>query len=808
MRWYAILALGLLMATTSFVRAERDYFIRPVPFTQVSIRGGFWGPRLQTNRETTVWYDFRKCEETGRIDNFAVAGGLKQGGFRGIFFDDSDVFKVIEGASYCLASQADPKLDAYLDDVIAKISAAQEKDGYLYTARTINDPNYDFPGKQARWSQLSASHELYNVGHLYEAAVAHWQATGKRSLLDVAIKNADLVCSNFGRGEGQQIDVPGHEEIEMGLVKLYRATGEEKYLRQAKFFIDMRGRSDLRKTYGVYCQDHKPLVQQDEAVGHAVRAGYLYAGAADVAALTGDAEYALALDLIWENVVSKKMYLTGGVGASASGEAFGDNYALPNASAYNETCAAIAQALFNQRLFLLHGEAKYIDVLERILYNGFLSGVSLSGDQFFYPNPLACDGRTKFNHGALGRSPWFGVSCCPVNVVRFVPSIAGEIYAVRENDLYVNLFVDGEGKTSLPQSGEVELTQETSYPWDGRVTIRVAPERLGEWTMRVRIPGWARGKPIPSDLYRYTDEFPGEYSLQINGTPVAAPLDQGYAVLRRAWKPGDVVDLILPMPVRRVAAHAAVKADEGRLALERGPLVYCVEAVDHAGAVSDLYLPEDADVLAEHRPDLLGGVTVLRGEARRAVRGEDGIATSTAVPFTAIPYYAWAHREVGEMAVWLPTEETRVRLKPAPTIASASRASASHVWQNDTVEALHDQLEPASSIDHDIPRHTWWDHVGTREWVQYDFARPTTVSAVEVYWFDDTGRGRCRVPESWRLLYRSGDEWRPVENLDKYTVAKDRFNAAPFKPIETSSLRIEVQLQSDFSGGVLEWKVR
>jgi DUF1680 family protein len=803
-----ILAFGMAMSLgIQAVAAERDYPIRPVPFTAVKVEGEFWKPRIETNRDVTVWYDFHKCEETGRIDNFAVAGGLKQGGFRGIFFDDSDVFKVIEGASYCLAGRRDPKLEAYLDDLIAKIAAAQEDDGYLYTARTINDPNYDFPGKQARWSQLASSHELYNVGHLYEAAVAHWQATGKRSLLDVAIKNAELVCRRFGRGEGQQIDVPGHQEIEIGLVKLYRATGDAKYLQQAKFFIDMRGRSDLRKTYGLYAQDHRPVVQQDEAVGHAVRAGYLYAGMADVAALTGDETYIAAIDRIWENIVSKKMYLTGGVGASAAGEAFGANYELPNPSAYNETCAAIAQALFNHRMFLLHGDAKYIDVLERIVYNGFLSGVSLSGDQFFYPNPLACDGRTKFNHGALGRSPWFGVSCCPVNVVRFTPSIAGYVYAVRDDDLYVNLFVGGEGEVRLGD-GAVAVSQETNYPWEGRAALRVSPAAAREFTLRVRIPGWARGKPIPSDLYHYAEPAASSYTLKVNGEPVQARLENGCAALRRNWKPGDVVELNLPMPVRRVVAHPAVKADEGRVALERGPVVYCLEAVDNGGSVSDLFLPDDAELTATQQPDLLGGIAVIRGEAKRASRGEDGGVNVEKTTFTAVPYYAWAHRHVGEMAVWLPREESGVRLRPAPTIASQSRPSASHVWQNDTAEALNDQLEPANSLDHDIPRHTWWDHTGTREWVQYDFAQPATVSAVEVYWFDDTGRGRCRVPKSWRLLYRDGEAWKPTNTQDEYGVSKDRYNVVRFQPVKTAALRIEVQLQGEFSGGVLEWKVR
>ncbi len=444
-----VLAVCALSVTVCWGAATPDYPYQPVPLNQVVIREGFWLPRFETNRLVTVWADFRKSEETGRISNFARAGKLEEGPFRGIPFDDSDVFKIVEGAAYTLATHPDPKLDTYLDGLIAKMAAAQEPDGYLYTARTLGFTN-GMTGP-TRWSNLAHGHELYNVGHMYEAAVAHFAVTGKRALLDVARKNADLIDKTFGPAPDQLKGVPGHQEIEIGLCKLYRATGETRYLDLAKFFIDMRGRSDLRgKVFGPYCQDHIPVVQQTEAVGHAVRAGYLYTGMADVAALTGDRALIAAIDALWENVVSKKMHLTGGIGARRSGEAFGDNYELPNETAYLETCAAIANALWNQRMFLLHGDAKYIDVLERIIYNGFLSGISLSGDQFFYPNPLACDGRFRFNHGDLVRSPWFGCSCCPVNVVRFIPQIASFTYAQRDETVYVNLSSPAKPRSKHP----------------------------------------------------------------------------------------------------------------------------------------------------------------------------------------------------------------------------------------------------------------------------------------------------------------------------------------------------------------------
>jgi hypothetical protein len=807
-------ALVALVAPVAAGPPAVDYPFGPVPFTQVALGPGLWHSRLATNGDVTVWYDFKKCEETGRIDNFAKAGKLLKGEFRGIPFDDSDVFKVIEGASYTLAIQPDPKLEKYLDDLVAKIAAAQEPDGYLYSARTIDPKRHvDFFGPQ-RWTRLEQSHELYNVGHLYEAAVAHHQATGKRSLLEVALKNAELIERTFGPGPSQRKDPPGHQEIEIGLVKLYRATGEKKYLTLARFFLDQRGRAgagaDGRRLRGEYQQDHKPVAQQQEAVGHAVRACYMYSGMADVAALTGDAEYLRAIDAIWENVVSRKMYLTGGVGSRGGGEAFGDDYELPNREAYNETCAAIAHALWNERMFLLHGDGKYIDGLERILYNGFLAGVGLSGDRFFYPNPLAADGRTAFNHGSASRSPWFGVSCCPVNVVRFIPSVAGFAYATRGDAAYVNLFLPGKAKLRVG-GRQVQIEQATRYPWDGRVEMKVTVDSPGEFSLLVRIPGWAQNRPVPSDLYSYLDaeDWPPAAKLSVNGEPLAAiGHARGYVNLRRTWKTGDTVVLELPMPVRRVAAHEKVEADRGRVALERGPIVYCLEGVDHGGHVADLLLPDDAQLSAEHRPDLLGGVTVVSGTAKRGVFSDDGKLALKDERITAVPYFAWAHRGQGEMEVWIAREESAIRTRPKPTIANQSRPSASHCFVSDSVGAMNDDVEPKNSGDHGLPRFTWWDRRGTTEWVQLDFAGPATVSQVEVYWFDDTGRGACRVPASWKLLYRDGDEWKEVPEADGYGVEKDRYNVAKFKAVKTQGLRIEARLRENVSGGVLEWKVK
>lgn len=801
-----VLLLSTSRATAQEAVPPRDYPVQPVPFTDVRIEGGFWGPRFETNRAVTLEANFRKCEETNRIANFARAGGLEEGPFTGIFYDDSDVFKVMEGAAYLLAQQHDPKLDAYLDDLIAKVAAAQEEDGYLYTARTLGATNEGTgPG---RWSHLAHSHELYNVGHLYEAAVAHHLATGKRNLLDVAIKSADLVCTTFGPEPGQRVDVPGHEEIELGLVKLYRLTGDRRYLDQAKFFIDSRGNAATRQgLYGEYAQDQAPIVEQSEAVGHAVRGGYLYAGVADVAALTGDEGYLDAITRIWEDVVRRKLYLTGSVGQHGAGEGYAGPYKLSNLQAYNETCASIALALWNQRMFLLTGDGRYADVLERILYNGFLSGVSLHGDTFFYPNPLECDMAFQFNHGSLERSPWFGTSCCPTNVVRFMPSIAGYVYAVRDDDLYVNLYQ--QSRASIEVGGStVGVSQETSYPWDDSVRLTIEPEAERAFAIRVRIPGWVRGEVLPGDLYRYLDPSPADWSIAINGEAVEPRVEQGYAVLDRMWSAGDRVDIHFELPIRRVQANELVEADRGKVAIERGPLVYCAEGADQEGGkVLDRILPDAALLTPTHDPGLLGGITTLTTTALRAERLDDGTIVANPVSLTLIPYYAWCHRGANEMAVWLPRTIEAATVPPPPTTASRSRASASHVWHLDSVDALNDQREPRSPSDHEVPRFTWWDHLGTTEWVQYDLPTASELSRVAVYWFDDSGVGQCRVPASWRVLRREGEAWVPVEVEAADEVARDQFNRMSFRPVVADSLRLEVELQPGFSGGILEWVV-
>ncbi len=634
-------------------RAAADYPIQPARFAEVNFTDGFWAPRLEINRTVTIPFAFKQSEDSGRISNFEIAGGLKTGTFCTAYgFDDSDVYKVIEGASYSLAARRDAALDTYLDDLIAKIARAQEKDGYLYTNRTINPAEpLKMAGKE-RWSNLQDSHELYNLGHLYEAAVAHYQATGKRSLLSVALKSADLIARTFGPSGRKE--VPGHQEIEIGLAKLYRVTGEQRYLDLAKFFLDQRGNAAGHKLYGEYAQDHLPVADQREAVGHAVRAAYMYSGMADVAALTGDTRYLAALDAIWADVVGRKLYVTGGIGAAGQWEGFGPAYELDNATAYAETCAAIANALWNYRMFQLRGDARYVDVFERVLYNGLLSGVSMTGDRFFYPNPLASSGQHE-------RSPWFKCACCPSNMPRFLAALAGYTYASSGDGVYVNLFVQGDGRIRTG-GGVVELAQETAYPWAGAVQIRIKSTPRAAWTLRVRVPGWAQNQPVPSDLYRYA-EAPrpdDQWTLAVNGDLVATGLSKGYACITRSWKSGDVVSLFLPMPIHRVVAHSAVKADAGRVAIERGPIVYCAEWPDNAGHVHNLVLDDKTPLVSEPRPDLLNGVTVIVGDAL-AYRLRDGKPVAEKQRLTLIPYYAWAHRGAGEMDVWLARQPDRAQ---------------------------------------------------------------------------------------------------------------------------------------------------
>ena len=636
---YAALAISLAaICSCASKNKGHDYPYTPVAFTSVEVSDAFWGQRLKASREVTIPLAFSKCEETGRYENFVQAAqqmaSSENLGFRvgGLPFDDTDVYKTIEGASYILQTYPDPKLEAYIDSVLVIVAAAQEPDGYLYTARTRNPERPHSWASKERWGQIEDSHELYDLGHMLEGAIAHYRATGKRNFLDIAIKYADCVCREIGPGEGQQVKVPGHQIAEMALAKLYVLTGDQKYLDEAKFFIDMRGHGE--KGAEEYRQSHVPVMDQDEAVGHAVRAEYFYSGIADVAALTGQTDYIEVIDRIWDNIADKKLYLTGGVGARRSGEAFGDNYELPNLTSYCETCAAIGNVYFNYRMFLLHGDSKYYDVLERSLYNGVISGVSLDGGTFFYPNPLESDGRHQ-------RQDWFGCACCPSNICRFIPSVPGYVYAVKDNDLYVNLYMANTMHDNV-KNGHVSVSMETNYPWDGKVKLVVNEAPKKGFNLKLRIPGWVRGEVVPSDLYEFDDDVELGYKVSLNGQEINADLDKGYFCIDRKWAPGDVVVLDMDMEPRLVKANDKVEADRGRVAVERGPIVYCAEWPDNPDVKVREVVLSDSPKLAvrENKGKLYGIDEILVQDSN----------------LTLIPYYAWNHRGAGDMIVWMKQE--------------------------------------------------------------------------------------------------------------------------------------------------------
>jgi uncharacterized protein len=800
-RYLSALFAAIILFLPSCTRKQAqkgDYPILPVPFTSVKLTDDFWAQRIKKNAGVTIPIAFHYCETTGRVRNFEIAGGIDTGRFQTIFpFDDSDVFKIIEGASYSLQTFPDPKLDAYLDALIYKIGLAQEDDGYLYTNRTIAEKHGGLGlhewANQKRWLNDSIlSHELYNLGHLYEAAAAHYQATGKRSLLDIALKSADRVNQDFGYDRLKVY--PGHQVIEMGLVKLYRITGDRKYLDLAKFFLDIRGPKGQQ-----YNQADVLPVNQTHAEGHAVRATYMYSGMADIAAIEGDTSYLNAITRIWDDLIDGKIYLTGGIGATGGNEGFAEPYLLPNMSAYCETCASIGDIFFNHRLFLLHGEGKYMDILEKTLYNSMLSGVSLSADKFFYPNPLESNGQHQ-------RSPWFGCACCPSNIARFVPAIPGYIYAVNDESLYVSLYISNEASVTIRKT-KVNISQKSGFPWTGKVEMTINPEKPARFTVKLRIPGWADDEAIPGGLYKFTDKSDDHVKILVNGKPVLTFTKDGYTGIKRKWKTGDKITLDIPMPVRKIVADERIADDRDKVAVQRGPMIYCAEWPDNSdGKVLNLMIRKDAAFDEEFVPDLLQGTEIIRTSGNQTKRTLDGkVDTLPSEPITLIPYAFWNNRGAGQMMVWLPVTTRSTKPLPAETIAFKSTVKASKMTKN--ITAVNDQMEPASSKDQSVPFYDWWPSKGTWEWVQYNFDKPERISRSKVYWFDDGPEGGCRLPDEWEILYLNGNIWEPVRAYGKYKIAANEINMVTFQPVVTQSVKIKVKLNKDYSAGLYEWIV-
>jgi DUF1680 family protein len=778
-------------------KTNKVYPISPVPFTSVKITDAFWGQRIKASREVTIPLAFSKCEETGRYKNFEMAAHPSESNkVEGFTFDDTDVYKTIEGASYSMQTYPDKKLDKYIDSVLTIIKKAQEPDGYLYTFRTMNPKHtHEWAGTKRWEKEEDLSHELYNLGHMVEGAIAHYQATEKRNFLDIAIKYADCAVREVGDKPGQTMVVPGHQIAEMAMSKLYVLTGNVKYLNFAKLLLDKRGHTH---SISEYSQSHTPVLQQDEAVGHAVRAAYMYSGMADLAALTGDKGYVNAIDHIWENIVNKKLYITGGIGAKAHGEAFGENYELPNISAYCETCAAIGNVYLNYRLFLLHGDSKYFDVLERTLYNGLISGVSLDGGSFFYPNPLESIGQHQ-------RQPWFGCACCPSNICRFIPSVPGYIYAVHDNNLYVNLFMAN--NSDLEVNGKsVALKQTTNYPWSGDVNMEVSPKGKQDFTLKIRVPGWVQGQVVPGNLYSYNDKKTLGYTVKVNGVAVASKIEKGYFSINRVWKKGDKVEVHFDMETRTVKANPAVEADQGKIAIERGPIVYCAEWPDNDYNIFSAIVNKKPVFKVENKKDLLYGINTIQTDAQSLNYDKEGRLETKDVKLNLIPYYAWSHRGSGDMAVWLPIDLNATRPAMQPTIASESKINASHNAKS--ISAINDGLIPKNENDLALAYYHWWPKEGTTEWISYDFASEKTVSRSTVYWYDDSPWGGCRVPQSWKVFYKGKNgEWLPVENTTAYKTEKGIENEVAFKPVTTNAVKIEVKLTEKNAAGIFEWEV-
>jgi len=742
--------IRLFNALDTLAAPRRDYPVKPVPLTEVDILDDFWAPRMDVNRNVSIWHCFKKMKES----------------------EDFGSPKLIEGAAYMLAKRPDPRLEQYVDQVIDQLVSQ-------LPARLAD------PDKAVRVS-----------GHFLEAAAAYYAATGKRKMLDAALEDGKVIDANFGPGKRDYISE--HEGQKIGLLQLYRQTGDDKYLKLAKFLMDGRGKDGYPRAgeYAIdrtYAQDHEPVAKQDEAVGHCVRATFLYIPLTDLAALTGRPGYKEAADKIWADVVHHKLYLTGGIGSIRFHEQFGSAYELPNLSAWNETCASYGNIVWNQRMFQLHQDAKYIDVLERVLYNGFADGVSLKGDRFFYQNPLR-------SFGSYERFEWIDVPCCPPNVVRLMASLGSYIYAQSSDSVYVNLFVGSNAKVSLPGGNTVGIQQETRYPWEGAVSLHLNPERAEPFTMLVRIPGWARNEVLSGDLYQYADKNEEKPTLNVNGRPVELRMERGYARLERKWLKGDTVQLHLPMPVRQVKANAKVQEDRDMVALQRGPLVYCAEWPDNGGHALNLIIPENVKFESQWRPELLNGIQVVTGNIK-ALQREDNSRelNEQRHHLVAIPYLAWSNRGPGEMAVWMSREPQKAwvaPLPPDPIHAVRSSGGVQKVWtgyndQNDDIRALYDGKDPLSSADESYLYFRMRPEPGTAAWIEYEFKSPAKVSSTEVYWFDD--RRFCRVPTSWRVLYKDGDAWKPVANVEPYVVAKDKFNAVSFLPVTTVAMRLEVE---------------
>lgn len=818
-----VLILFILFAMMEFVTAGQpghavgkyDYPLVPMPFNKVKLEDEFWLPRLKTQAKVTVPFALDKTkpavENLRRCANFLHdRGGQKPSVHR---FLSSDLYKVMEGAAYLLMIDRDQNIEKRMDEIIDIIGDAQKDDGYLYVSHICGIPNHSEMGKTP-YSWVVHSHELYTMGHMYEGAIAYYRATGKDKWLKIAEKSAQHLQKVFFEGDpnyngGKPIrQAPGHQEIELALCKLYRTTENRLYLDLAKNFLDVRGVTYVPKGEGVmspeYAQQHKPVVEQEKAVGHAVRAAYMYAGMADVSALTGDISYAKALDKIWHNIVDAKMHITGGLGAVHGIEGFGPDYVLPNKNAYNETCAAISNVFFNFRMFLLHKDAKYMDVAEVSLLNNSLAGVNMEGNKFFYVNPLEADGKKHFNHGKKGRSPWFDCACCPSNIARLMPQVSGYMYAHTDNEIYVTLYSSNSTEIQL-KGCKVGVKQISYYPFDGKVLLTIIPEKKKKFTLKLRIPTWAQEKFVPGELYSYVRNIPANWTIKVNGRPVKATLNKGFASVERRWKVGDKVELNIPMPVRFNTCIDKVKANLGRVAVTCGPLVYCAEEVDNDRPVQRFFIKDVPEISSVKQEPIEEGVLngVVRIEFSAGINIDEDIQESNV---KLVPYYAWNNRGEKSMIVWFPRNADMVHVSDG-SVKEGKYASVktSHTFYDDTETAISDGKQPKSSFDTSIPRWTSWPEKGKKQWVEILISEPKEIRSIGVYWYDDNDG--VQTPGNWSLQYRKDGKWKPFEKYvtDSYSTFKNKYNVVhPAAKLVSDAIRINMNPKPNACVGILD----
>ncbi len=814
----ALAAVAFTACQEQVIEREHES-LTPMSFEKVALEDNFWLPRLKTQKETLVPFSLQKTEYA--VENLRRTGQYLRGekiekGFEGPYYVASDLFKVMEGAAYLLILEKDAELEAQMDAIIDVIAEAQDKDGYLYEVHIL--PEHLSGGHRKggsgphRYAFVDHSHELYNMGHMYEGAIAYYKATGKRKWLDVAEKNAQHINRVFFEGDpnyngGKPVmHAPGHEEIELALVKMYYATGNELYAEMAKKFVDIRGKERDKGRY--YSQAHIPVREQMEAVGHSVRATYLYSGMADVVAMTGDTTLMPALNSIWHDIVDRKMHINGGLGAVPGIEGFGPAYDLPNLNTYDETCAAVGNVFFNYRMFLMSGEAKYVDVAEVALYNNVLAGVNIEGNKFFYVNVLEADGKRPFNHGTAGRAPWFGTACCPSNMARLIPQISGMTYSHTEDDIYTVFYAGS--STSIPlEGGNVGLKQQTNYPFDGNITIEVSPEQEGhEFTMWVRIPTWCGEQFVPGELYSYANAAADKAVVKVNGRRVRTAVVDGYMPVQRTWNAGDKVEIELPMPVRYSVADERVKADINRVCVTRGPLVYCAEQPDNEYVASHYVLTNinQKGEVATFSEGVLSGIDNITLKAAALV--DDGAEESNTVDATLklIPYYAWNNRgDNVTMNVWFARDAQTALEGTIRTVGNIRDVAVTHTYGSDTPYAIADGKQPKNSFDRSIPRWTSYPQLGREQTVEVTLRKEQKVESVSVYWYDD--KGGVQVPVSWKMEYKSGDEWKEFKPYitDRFGVEPDQYNMVhPDKEISTKVLRLKIQPKKESTVGILE----